>query len=248
MSFNVRFDTQVDGDNRWDMRKGAVPTMIADQKPTIWGVQECVHGQKQYMDENCAGYKSIGIGRDDGLLGGEFMAIYYAEDVVSLDDWGTFWLSETPDQVSKGWDADCFRTATWAKFTLAEGGKKFFMINTHLDHKGAVAQAESMRLIDSKIKELNGEELPVVVIADFNRQYDTPIFDPVRDYLLDAREHAAATDDMYTFNGWGRSAEHKVDIILTSKFTPLTFEVIDQTYDNVPYISDHYPVIATLEF
>jgi len=77
MSFNVRYSSGDDGANSWDNRKKAVPAMFADQQPTVLGVQEARLDQKTYMDENCAGYKSVGVGRTDGQNAGEFMAIYY---------------------------------------------------------------------------------------------------------------------------------------------------------------------------
>ena len=97
MSFNVRYSSGDDGANSWDNRKKAVPAMFADQQPTVLGVQEARLDQKTYMDENCAGYKSVGVGRTDGQNAGEFMAIYYLADAVKLEKWGTFWLSDTPD-------------------------------------------------------------------------------------------------------------------------------------------------------
>ena len=75
MSFNIRYSSGDDGVNSWDNRKQAVPAMFADQQPTVLGVQEARLDQKTYMDENCAGYKSIGVGRTDGQNAGEFMAI-----------------------------------------------------------------------------------------------------------------------------------------------------------------------------
>ena len=109
MSFNVRYSSGDDGANSWDNRKKAVPAMFADQQPTVLGVQEARLDQKTYMDENCAGYKSVGVGRTDGQNAGEFMAIYYLADAVKLEKWGTFWLSDTPDVPSVGWDASTAR-------------------------------------------------------------------------------------------------------------------------------------------
>ena len=102
--------------------------MFADQQPTVLGVQEARLDQKTYMDENCAGYKSVGVGRTDGQNAGEFMAIYYLADAVKLEKWGTFWLSDTPDVPSVGWDASTYRTATWALFTHYKSGRKFFYV------------------------------------------------------------------------------------------------------------------------
>ena len=175
MSFNIRYSSGDDGANSWDNRKQAVPAMFADQQPTVLGVQEARLDQKTYMDENCAGYKSIGVGRTDGQNAGEFMAIYYLDDAVKLEKWGTFWLSDTPDTPSIGWDASTYRTATWAVFTHYKSGRKFFYVNTHIDHVGQVAAQKSMELIEAKIRSLNPDNLPTLLTADFNKMLDSPI-------------------------------------------------------------------------
>lgn len=190
MSFNVRYSSGDDGANSWDNRKKAVPAMFADQQPTVLGVQEARLDQKTYMDENCAGYKSVGVGRTDGQNAGEFMAIYYLADAVKLEKWGTFWLSDTPDVPSVGWDASTYRTATWALFTLYKSGRKFFYVNTHIDHVGQVAAQKSMELIEAKIRSLNPDNQPTVLTADFNKMLDSPIFDGVKKFMADARTTA----------------------------------------------------------
>ena len=40
----------------------------------------------------------------------------------------------------------------------------------------------------------------------------------------------------------------RIDHIFSSGFTPLRFATVDQRYEKVPYISDHYPIAAVLEF
>lgn len=57
-------------------------------------------------------------------------------------DSGTFWLSETPEKVSRGWDADYNRICSWVKLRDRQSKKEFFYFNTHLDHMGPVARHE----------------------------------------------------------------------------------------------------------
>ena len=114
ISYNIRLGTANDGTNSWNLRYPASALMINDQKPDIFGLQEAFDFQKDYLDEACKGYSCVGVGRDDGKAKGEQMAIFYNTKRIKLRKWGTFWLSETPDTPSKGWDAACFRTATWA--------------------------------------------------------------------------------------------------------------------------------------
>lgn len=126
MSYNIRVGTAKDGTNSWEFRYPASALMIQDQQPDIFGVQEALSFQVRYLEEYCEGYKSVGVGRDDGKKKGEFMSIFYKTKKFKLLKWGTFWLSETPDVPSKGWDAACFRSATWALLKDKASGKKFF--------------------------------------------------------------------------------------------------------------------------
>ena len=125
MSFNMRLATTADGDNAWDFRKETFVEVVKESDPLLLGVQEALWVQMEYLDGALDGYKWIGVGRDDGEKKGEFMAIFYKEDAVELLDSGTFWLSQTPDQPGKGWDAACCRTVTWGKFRCKKSDKEF---------------------------------------------------------------------------------------------------------------------------
>ena len=248
ISFNMRTGGADNGtQNAWGARREGISAMMAKENPTVMGVQEALSYQLTFVTENVPGYEYYGVGRDDGRSTGEMMAIFYKTDVVELGDHGTFWLSETPDEVSYGWDAAYRRTATWAFFTVKATGKKFFYINTHLDNEGSEAREQSMRLICDKLAELNPDGYPSILTADFNSTTDNAIFDPLKMVMHDARTDAAVTDQFGTYNGWGTTTS-TIDHIFYSDFTPLEYHTIMDRWNGVQYISDHYPISALLEF
>ena len=112
MSYNIRLGSANDGTNSWGLRYPATAEMIEDQMPDIFGVQEALASQIRFIEDNFVNYKSVGVGREDGKKDGEHMSIFWNKKTVSLLKWGTFWLSETPEKPSMGWDAACKRTAT----------------------------------------------------------------------------------------------------------------------------------------
>ena len=114
MSYNIRLGSADDGTNSWQFRCPASVLMIEDLKPDVIGVQEALLPQLLFLDENCRSYDYVGAGREDGKKKGEYAAIIYNKKTVSVVKWGTFWLSETPEEPSKGWDAACIRSSTWA--------------------------------------------------------------------------------------------------------------------------------------
>ena len=248
MSYNIRTGSADDGTNSWQFRCPASVLMIEDRKPDVVGVQEALLPQLLFIEDNCRGYDYVGVGRDDGKKKGEHMAILYNKKTVSLVKWGTFWLSETPDKPSQGWDAACRRSSTWAVMKSKASGKKFLFINTHLDHAGAVARQKSVSLMMSKIMELNPDGLPVVLVGDFNVEYTHPALSPVTDSMKNARKIAAITDSSATYHGWGKSSE-VIDHIFYTGFRSCTrFETVTAPYAERKFISDHYPVEAVLVF
>lgn len=249
MSYNIRLSSgtiKTDSIYHWEHRKEASINLMREEQPTVFGLQEACPDQMDYMVENLPEYGYIGVGRDDGKRKGEFMSIFYHKDEVELIDGGTFWLSETPDQVTKGWDAQCFRTCTWTILKKKDTGKKFVYLNTHLDHMGKVAREESIKLIVAKAEELTGGKLPVFVTADFNSRTSEPIFKPMQEVMLDAREQAPVTDDRGTLNCWGTTPPGVViDHIFYRDAEAQKFEVLRDKNYGAPYVSDHYPVMLT---
>lgn len=248
MSFNVRMSSANDGTNSWALRYPAVGDMFKDQKPDIMGVQEALYEQIYFFDNNFKDYKYVGVGREDGKKEGEFMAIFWNKKTVSLLDWGTYWLSETPDKPSMGWDAACFRTATWALMKDKKTGKRFYFVNTHLDHVGKEARRNGLKLVMDKIAAMNKDGLPLVLTGDFNVTPDDPALVDVDANMKSARKVAEKTDNTGTFNNWGK-ASSVIDYIYFTGFSSCPeYHTVTEKYAERKFVSDHYPITAELNF
>ena len=247
MSYNIRLGSGKDGTNSWALRYTATEEMLKDQKPDVFGVQEALDYQVHYIEDMC-GYESVGVGREDGKKEGEHMSIFWNKKTVSMLKWGTFWLSETPQKPSKGWDAACFRTATWALMKDKKTGKKFYFVNAHLDHEGKEAQKNGLKLIVEKIAEMNPEGLPMVLTGDFNIEPSNPALADLDARMQSTRKIAEKTDDLTTYNGWGKSSK-MIDYIYVSGFSSCPeYQTVTKRYADRKFISDHYPICATLIF
>ena len=248
MSFNIRMGEGKDGTNSWQYRCPATIYMLRDKHPDIFGLQEAYDYQVLFIKENLREYNNVGVGREDGKHKGEHMSIFYNKKKVSLLKWGTFWLSDTPGKPSKGWDAACIRTATWALMKDKRSGRKFYYVNTHLDHVGKEAQKNGLALIVEKIKEMNPDNLPMVLTGDFNVVSSDPVLSDLNRIMKNARVSAERTDNLNSFNGWGKSSSI-IDYIYYSGFASCPkFETIQKKYGDFPFISDHYPIKAVLIF
>ncbi|MEL7535325.1 MAG: endonuclease/exonuclease/phosphatase family protein, partial [Bacteroidota bacterium] len=247
MSFNLRFDTEEDGDNKWDNRKEACLSMLGESNPSIFGIQEGLQSQVSFLDENLPDYHYVGVGRDDGETAGEYSAIYYLKDRFELLDQGNFWLSESPDVPSLGWDANNIRIVSWAALQDREHNKTLYVFNTHFDHKGKTAREESAKLIIEKVKEIATAEAAVYLIGDFNVLAGNSVLEPILDEYDDARQYAGR-GEAKSYNGWGRwYLNRDIDFIFFKNVEGLSFQTISADY-GVPYLSDHYPIIGYFKY
>lgn len=252
ISFNIRVDNAADGTNVWRNRRDAVVTMIERERPMLLGLQEAQPHQITYLSEHCPDYAWYGLGRDTGKVppatdsyaAEETMAVFWRTAELELLDKGTFWLSETPDQVSKGWDASYRRTCTWAGFRHKKSGQTCYFFNTHLDNDGKVAREESIRLLVLRMKTINSKRRVSFLTADFNSNVTDACFAPLHVYMRDARANAAVSDDYPSWNGYGASTGRLDHVFFSGdNCTAREFRTLRGDY-GVPYISDHYPVAA----
>ena len=168
-SLNVRLLSKRDAQhhNGWNERKAYLCDMINLEAFDVFGAQEVKKPQLDDMLAMLPDYNYVGVGRDDGATKGEYSPVFYRKDKFKLLNSGTFWLSETPNKVSKGWDGQCRRVCSWAYLQRKSDKVRFYFLSTHLDHKGKVAKMEGAKLLVKFINEnCNGEN--VVIVGDFN--------------------------------------------------------------------------------
>lgn len=253
MSFNIKVDNTDDQvtPNGWGLRKKACIQMIMDHYPTFIGLQEATFSNqwlwlKEQLKENYVGF---GLNRDTGLENGrgEVMGILYNKNQVEKIDGGTFWLSETPDQVSKGWGAQYNRTATWGIFLHKKTGKKIVYINTHLDHQVQDARFNGMKLITKRFAELNPDGDIQLMTGDFNSTYDNEAFYHIKPTMKNTRSSApdGSTDNHTTYNNWKSTTNSIIDhIYVSNEVEVLEYRTIYQSYGGLQFLSDHYPICS----
>jgi endonuclease/exonuclease/phosphatase family metal-dependent hydrolase len=247
MTYNIRLDTPVDSINQWPKRTQKVFDVIRKYDPDILGVQEAIHHQLMDLLKNLPQYDYVGVGRDDGKTKGEYSAILFKKDRFTVQQQGTFWLSETPEVPgSKSWDAAITRVASWAKLRDKKTKKDFLSINTHFDHIGKEARRHSADLLKTKATEL-GKDLPIVITGDFNCTRSDPpystIMNPEGIKLIDPLPgEPVGTSCGFKVNGIECRA---IDYLFcTGHWTASDYKVITDN-DGKYYPSDHLPVVTT---
>ena len=246
-AYNLRYDEPRDGVNAWPNRRENVKALILYHDFDIIGTQEGFVHQLQDLCE-MPGYDYTGVGRDDGRDGGEHSAIFYKTGRFKLLDSGNFWLSETPGQPGKGWDATCCnRICSWAKFRDVNTKKTFFVFNVHFDHQGVVARRESGKLMLQKIREIAGV-MPVIFTGDLNSTPETEQVQTIQTVMNDACRITVLPPygPVGTFNGFRFDAplENRIDYIFVSPhFSVSKYAVLTDAKEQ-RYPSDHLPVVA----
>lgn len=250
MSYNIRISSASDGTNSWMYRYPMTLEMLEDINPDVFGLQEALVDQVAFLDEFADAYDRVGVGADDGRRKGGYTAVYWNKKTVKMLKWGVFWLSETPEEPSMGWDAECFRTATWAILKDKRTGARFCFVNTHLDHVGKQARQKSVELILDRLSTINPEGLPVVLTGDFNMKPDDKALEGLDARMKNARKIAAQTDSHNTFNDWGKASKDMViDHIYISGFSACPeYRTVVKKYGGRTFISDHYPILVRLIF
>lgn len=250
MTYNVRYLNETDGENSWSIRKDDLAKQLQFHEPGILGVQEAVKEQLEHFQDHLENYKYLGEGRDGGQKG-EFTAIFYDTRKFEELKSGTFWLSETPEMPSMGWDAAYPRICTYAKFRSKDSGKEFWVFNTHFDHQGIEARKKSSRFILEKIQEFNKEDLPALLMGDFNLEPETEEIQFLSDEMEDSKAVAQLSfGPEGTFNGYNfmEPVNRRIDYIFLSKgdFEVLKYAVLSESKD-LKYPSDHLPVLLELK-
>lgn len=278
VSYNLRNENEWDAaaGNGWKQRYPHAADQLHFIRPHVFGTQELKSGQVKDILEAMPEYSYIGVAREDGKEEGEYSAIFYNKDNVRLIDSGNFWISETPDIPSKGWDGQCTRICTWGHFETPDG-KPFYYFNMHMDHVGVTARREGGRLIVEKIKEIAGDGATVLLSGDFNVDQSSEVYSVFANSgILDDSYDKAAYRFMPngTFNSFDPSntTASRIDHIFVSRdvsvdrygvLTDMYWEADNNTDGHqgndapleirltkrpLRVISDHYPVVVYLNF
>lgn len=240
----------------WEERREAVADCLRDIDPDVFGLQEVLWSQLEYLADALPNYTCVGRGRDDGHLASEFMALFFRTNRFILKKADVFWLSDTPEVAgSNQWGGACVRCATVAILIDRTDGTSVGVCNTHLDHISAAAREKGAKLIRQRLSSY-GSGLKWVVTGDFNTKPGSAPYVALvgaqagRLPLIDtfAAVHPSAPPDTASFHGYAESKkESRIDWILAGPaLKPLAAGIVQFRYRG-RYPSDHWAVWADLK-
>lgn len=257
LSFNLRYINRQDqGPLAWTARRDAVGALIREDRPDLLGFQEALRPMLDDLVPRVPGYTEVGVGREDGKQQGEYSALWVRTERLTVQDSGTFWLSETPDVPnSRSWKNRVTRVCTWARLQDRVSGRVLHFYNTHLDHESQEAREKGTALVLARLAARTPVDTPVILTGDFNAAEQNPVITTIKAHplkLVDTWRQlhpdtpAAESGTMHSFTGAHDQA--KIDYIFTPASTRLIEASILHHQTDGAYPSDHFPIRATVEF
>ena len=246
MSYNLRYIAPTDlGKQSWFYRARLILSDIQEQAPGVIGFQEATRVHYGYLVDVLEGYDSVITYRNNSIVA-EGCPIFYSTELYELVDKGSFWLSETPEVMSKDWGSAHYRVCSYVILKDRTSGKEFVVFNTHLDHVSDEARINGIGVVLDKIEAFGS--LPAVIMGDFNAVEGSRTYESVTEHFLDAMYAAERTEDSYTYQNWGNLENAKrIDYFMLSRsgFAVQEYDVLTELHDGV-YSSDHCPIVLTV--
>lgn len=254
MSFNIRYDNPEDDENNWKYRKDVAAQIVKEEDIDLLGTQEVLENQREDLMKRLSDYEVRGVGREDSIHKGEHSTIFYKKSRFKELDNGNFWLSETPDTVSIGWDAALERIATWVKLRDKKTGKEFLFMNTHLDNVGKKARRKSADILLNHAWRISDGD-PIILSGDFNGNPDSAPYRIItnednkkrlRDSRKSAKDVEGAEGTFHDFGNIPIEKRSRIDFIfIGDQVEILKYESMPEKLDSI-YLSDHIPIVAHL--
>ena len=221
MTFNVLCAGR--GEYHWCRRQSAVCGTIKDYQPDFFGIQEAHFGWMRCISGKLGDtYAFVGIGKDDGKNKGEFSPVFYNKHIFEVVERLDFWLSETPDVPSLGWDGSENRTCSGALFRNKKTNEEIAVFKKY-----------------GKIK--------TVLMGDFNVTPDSDIYRIFLDGgFTDTRSIAESSNNVNSFHFFGGSSK-MIDFIFEKNINSVSSVKTVTDLTDGRYPSDHYPVVADFE-
>ena len=245
ISFNIRC---CDDENGHAIAQRA-PRLKAVTEPfdaDVMGFQEYTPAWEAHIEEQFGEKYAIfnKYRTSEGWL--ESAPILWKKDKFELLRTGYFWLSDTPEVESRGWDSlPHNRMCEYVILKDKVSGQSFTFMNVHYGF-GDDCQVKSSALIAEYAKKIS--DLPTLITGDFNM---TPVSAGYAEMVKEWVDINAATakNMISTYHGYDLSVkrdEHIDYCFIRGGARPLSQTVIDTLIDG-KFPSDHYGIYSEVE-
>jgi endonuclease/exonuclease/phosphatase family metal-dependent hydrolase len=244
----------------WEERLAYFGDIFARHDPDLIGLQELTPFFNEVEDivAQAPGREAVYYAPPERMTYPDALILYRASRFTLLEH-GEYWLSPTPDvPFSIGFaSAQLPRLVVWARFYDAESEREIFFATTHFDNNSP-SQERSAPLLQERTDPFVDEQ-PVIVVGDFNSRPNSTAFgilteDSSRGFVFqdtfDLGERGVVTNQVpapvYDINA-------RIDHIFVAG-NGVRWSVLDWAADLTVYgdlqryPSDHFPIVATVNF
>ncbi len=247
VSFNIRNADDANG-HSVEERAPRLWKIMKNYPADVIGLQEYTPKWADYIEKYFGEeYEIFNKYRSETTSDRESAPIMWRKDKFDCIKTGYFWLSDTPEIESRGWDElyDCFRICVYAILRDKKSGETFTFINTHFGF-GDKGQTDSAKLIFEYSKKIS--DYPTFITGDFNMLPTAPGYLKMAELFTDVNA-ATAKDFGTTYHGYNPEVvtdKHIDYCFVNDKVKPLNQQIIKDTVDG-KFPSDHFGLYITLE-
>lgn len=236
ISYNIRYTNDDNGHAIKD-RAPRLKKELEKYDADLLGIQEFTPKWEKYLPLFEEEYDYVLTYRSSEDV--EAAPIFWKKSRFKLLDHGLFWLSETPEEESRGWGAKHWRICQWVKLENRQSRSVFYFLNTHFDFEDAPQVGSAQLLIERAKTQFS--DCPIIMTGDFNMMQDSKGYKELTQYFADTNMELDQ-DTQITYNGYGEEGE-LIDytFITRESVKPLAYRVINETFEG-KYVSDHFGV------
>ena len=226
-------------------RAPRIKKVTAPYDADVIGLQEYTHNWEASIKELFSDYEIYNQYRCEGPFF-EGTPILWKKDKFDLINKGCFWLSDTPNVMSKGYDSLGYhRICLYVTLKDKASGTVFTFLNTHFGF-GDDGQVKSAKLIKKYASEITSA--PFFITGDFNMQ---PTSLGYLEFVKDMGDANALTvnDRRATYHGYHTETakqEHIDYCFINNQVKAVNFKIIDEL-DDGKYPSDHYGLYIEID-
>ncbi len=246
ISFNIRFRSDPHG-NSVAERAPRLYSVIAPYDADIIGLQEYSPEWESHIKGYFAGQYEMFNKYRSTDVDIESSPILWKKDKFDCIGSGYFWLSDTPEIQSRGWDVvcECYRMCVYTILKDKATGTQLTFMNTHFGF-GDGCQQKSANLVADYSRKISS--LPTVLVGDFNMTPDSIGYKTITGYFTDV--NAVTVNDLRsTYHGYRPDKiknEHIDYCFIGDNVVPVSQKIITELVDG-KFPSDHYGLFTEVE-
>ncbi|MBE7043319.1 MAG: hypothetical protein E7399_07495 [Ruminococcaceae bacterium] len=177
----------------------------------------------------------------------ESSPILWKKDKFECVKTGYFWLSDTPEVWSRGWDEryNCFRMCVYVIVKELKTDQMFTVMNTHFGF-GDNCQMKSAKLVYEYSKKIS--EYPTFIVGDFNMTPESLGYAEMVKHFTDVNT-VTARETRTTYHGYAPEKNNNAHIdycFVDETIKPVSYTLICDLVEQ-KFPSDHYGLYLELE-